>query len=100
MSLSSLRETEIELKRVEEQLKNIVPVLSFVRRRDARAHLLKLRIDLRSEERFCVFCGSRVTEENIGALIETEDDVKLVCNKRECLAEVDILRPLFTSSKS
>ena len=46
-----------------------VPVLRFVRRRDAERYLEMYGIDLERSTYRCVVCGARITRDNVGMLV-------------------------------
>lgn len=61
--------------------------LDFLHEEDLLPTLEKLGVKdafLREEIR-CAICGTVLTTNNLGSLYQEKDEVKMVCNKEECL---------------
>jgi len=79
---------------IEENIRKILPILSFVDKEKAKAYLRDYGIDLERDNRYCYICNARITYENLGFFIVDGDRVLFVCNKKECKEKFNIFHGL------
>ena len=69
-------------------LKNVIPLISFARRQDVDKYLKRYHITLEGFK--CTSYGTPITRENIGAIIKNRNQIKILCNKPECIAKLTL----------
>ena len=78
-------------KQVFNDLRKIVPVITFAKKADTQKYLKMLNIDLNKKEYKCIICGEKISPKNIGIIVSGENSIKIICNKPSCIAKADLL---------
>ena len=80
------------LTQVQEAMRKVVPVLSFVKRSGTKECLMRYGIDLKEGHYRCVICGRAITTyEDVGMLISNGKKHVLVCSKQSCMTKADLV---------
>ena len=79
---------------IEENVRRILPILSFIDKESVDRYLNKYGVDLNRDIVHCQFCNVRITHENIGIFMVSENKLIFVCNKKECQEKFSIFRSL------
>lgn len=63
--------------------------IHFVDRDNLKTELAELDIEVGSSET-CVVCGDEVEPEDVGSIVKTDGEYKVVCQKSTCLDTYDV----------